>query len=510
MTAVGAVAQRPRVAGIVVSAHPAATDAGRQILATGGNAVDAAVAAAWALCVCEPSGSGLGGQTVALVRTGGRAIAVDGHSRAPAGASRQVVSRAQQRRGYRATTVPTTPATLAHLQSRYGRLSMADTLAPAIALAERGYVLTPLAHRQLRWCATALAATAAATRFLRAGRPYRPGETFRQPRLAACLRRLAEAGAEDFYHGAIARSIDRDMRLHGGLLQLSDLAGLQAPVEREPLVGRYAGRAVLTLPAPGGGPQLLAALAALARRSDDGDRPGGWHGAVAEAVLVAFEDREADHRAGPAQPGARPPAGHLAADERGGETSHLCAADDEGTVVSLTQSIQSLFGAKVANADYGFLYNNYLTTCPRRRHRHRLAAGCPARSNAAPTFVLAPAGDDGPEILALGAAGSRRIISSLVQVISGVVDLGRPLPEALAAPRVHPRLSGTVWLERPAATPALVAALARRHGTVEIRAEHSYAMGAVQALTLGAPTAGDRPRMAAAADPRRDGSVGQW
>ena len=154
----------------------------------------------------------------------------------------------------------------------------------------------------------------------------------------------------------------------------------------------------------------------------------------------------------------------------------------------------------MANPDYGFLYNNYLLTCPRRRHTHRLASGCSVRSNAAPILVLADAAD--ASLLALGAAGSRRIISSLVQVISGRLDLGLTISKALDRPRVHPLLRSGVWLERPAASAELVASLQERYGAVELRRRHSYSMGAVQALEVF--SGGE---MAGAADPRREGTA---
>jgi gamma-glutamyltranspeptidase / glutathione hydrolase len=495
-------AARARRPGAVVTAHPAATEAGATALAAGGNAIDAAVAAAWALCVCEPSGSGLGGQTVALVRIGGRTFALDGHSRAPSLVSRRTVSRSQQRRGYRATTVPTTPAALSYLHGRYGRLRAAELIAPAIELAERGYEMTALQHRQLTWCSGVLAANAPAARFLRDGRPFRRGEVFMQPALAACLRRLAGCGVEDFYGGEIARSIDRDMDAHDGLLRLADLRTADPPVERDPIAVRYGDHVVTTMPAPGGGPQLLHALSVL---QDDGrvawrDDRDSWYLAVADAVRAAFENREREHRRPTTRRDAWAPALHGASVEREGETTHLCAADGEGNVVALTQSIQSLFGAKVANDRYGFLYNNYLTTCPRRSHAHRLQAGCSARSNAAPTFVC-PVGATEP-VLALGAAGSRRIISSIVHVVSGMLDLGLPVSAAVQQPRIHPRLGGKVLLERPAATPRLVASLNARFGPIEVRRGHSYTMGAVQALEM---TAGRE--MHAAADPRREGTA---
>jgi gamma-glutamyltranspeptidase/glutathione hydrolase len=487
--------------GIVVTAHPAATEAGCEVLAAGGNAIDAAVAAAWALCVCEPSGSGVGGQTVLLVRQRGETVAIDGHSRAPAGASTASVTRAQQRRGHRATTVPTTPATLDYAQARYGALPAVRTLAPAIRLAEEGYEITPLQHRQLRWCRQLLTDNEAASRYLDGGHAYRPGELFVQPELARCLRTLAGDGAEDFYRGAIARSIDRDMRRHGGLLDAADLAAVGAPREREPALTSYGGRTAITLPAPGGGPQLIHALAELERRRDERWRtsPDAWYEEIAHAVRAAFRARARAHRpdraAGPRRTLVAPGVGG----EHGGETTHLCTADSDGNVVALTQSIQSLFGAKVANPDYGFLYNNYLLTCPRREHTHRLSGGCQARSNAAPTMLIE--GPDDASVLAVGAAGSRRIVSSLVHVISGVIDLGLTLPEALRAPRVHPRMRRGVWLERPAATPSLVEAL-EQFGSVELRRPRSYSMGAVQALELR--SGGE---MVGAADPRREGTA---
>jgi gamma-glutamyltranspeptidase/glutathione hydrolase len=495
----------PGSRGVLVSAHPAATEAGRRMFAAGGNAVDAAVAAAWALCVCEPSGSGLGGQTVLLLHAADRTIAIDGHSRAPALVSAQTVTRPQQRAGHRATTVPTTPATLAYAQRHYGALAAADVLEPAIALAQDGYVPSMLQRRQLQWCRAALAATPAAARFLEPDRADGPEGPFVQPRLAECLRRLARCGVEDFYTGQVARAIDADMRRNGGLLRLSDLADLRSPVERQPLRGCYRNHAVLTMPAPGGGPQLLHALATL--QNDDPafwqGRSDEWYLAVARAVDGAFRQRERTHRHAAGTPADAPPLIHAAGGERAGETTHLCSADAGGTVVSLTQSIQSLFGAKVANPDYGFLYNNYLTTFPRRSHAHRLAGGGSARSNAAPTLVL-PA-QTGAPALALGAAGSRRIISSLVQVVSGVCDLGLPLPDAVSGPRVHPRVRGTVMVERPAASPSLLAGLSRRHGRATVRSRHSYTMGAVQALEIS-----DSGAVVAAADPRRDGAEGRW
>jgi gamma-glutamyltranspeptidase/glutathione hydrolase len=520
------------VVGVVATAFPAASEAGREMLAAGGNAVDAAVAAAWALCVCEPSGSGLGGQTVLLIHlSSGRTVFVDGQSYAPAAVSRRTVGRAEQRRGHRACTIFTTPATLAYAQERYGNLSLSQALEPAIRLAEDGFGITALQRRQLAWCRSSLAATPAARRFVfRDARSYRTGDLFRQRELAAALRRIAAEGAEDFYRGEIGRAIVDDMRRNGGLLDADDLAHLDAPVERTPLSASFRGYGVLTVPPPGGGGVLLSALALLEQLLTDGAAGGveRWYAALAEATHAAFAEREEVSSSGtdplravaaaPAHDGQAKALAHLRTPavlargsdgEEPGETTHLCTADAQGNVVSLTQSIQSLFGAKVANDRYGFLYNNYLTTCRRRQgHPHRLRAHCFPRSNAAPTLLLArqDAGANGAgggtPVLALGAAGSRRIISSLLHVLSGVVDRRLGLAEAIVLPRAHARLSGKVSLERPAATAEVCRALAERSFAVEMRPACSLRMGAVQAIEFR-----DDGVMLGAADPRRDGTA---
>src|SRR6266508_1968766 len=141
----------------VATAFPQATEAATSILRLGGNAVDAAVAAAWALSVCEPSASGVGGQTTALLRTadGGMRV-IDGHSHAPRLASELTITREQQQRGYRSCTIPSTPATLHYLHRKFGRLGWREVLAPAISIAEQGFPVTALQRKQTRWVASSL------------------------------------------------------------------------------------------------------------------------------------------------------------------------------------------------------------------------------------------------------------------------------------------------------------------------------------------------------------------
>ncbi|MDH4238803.1 MAG: gamma-glutamyltransferase family protein, partial [Phycisphaerae bacterium] len=529
--------QATSTGGMVVTAFPSASGAGVEMLRAGGNAIDAAAAAAWALAVCEPSGSGLGGQTTMLICfADSRTLVVDGYSRAPAAVSRRLVSARQQQKGYRACTIPSTPATLEFAQKRYGVLASAKVMEPAIRLAEDGYAITKLQRRQLNWCMADLLASGATARlFLKKGRPFQVGDVFRQKELAATLRRLADLGVEDFYQGKIARTIAKDMTRNGGLITEKDLADYKGPIERDALAAAYRNYQVAGVPPPGGGLQVLLGLKIIEHLASEDlmSDPDRWYELLAEVTYAVFRERDrfvvhprdltpslmkwllSDERvseiAGHIRTGFGESSGETGGEESG-ETTHLCTVDGSGNAVALTQSIQSLFGAKVANGQLGFLYNNYLCTCKRRRHPYRLGSGCIPQSNIAPTFVWrnglygkageqVDAGITGP-LLVLGAAGSRRITSAILHVISGVVDRGLSLEEAVSLPRVHGLRSRKVHIERPAATEPLLRRLEKRFQKVIIKAPHSYSMGAVQAIRF----ANDRT-LVGMADPRRDGSA---
>src|SRR5660398_191827 len=228
--------------GMVSTAHVGATAAGVEILEAGGNAVDAAVTAAFALGVCEPAASSLGGQTMMLIHLAepNRTFALDGSSRAPDHATTDAVTRRQRRRGHTATTVPSTAATLRYALEEYGTLDRTTILTPAIRLAEEGYQTTPLQNQLTTRELKHLKAEPAGRFFLQAdGTPYPAGSCFRQPVLAATLRRLADKGIRDFYSGRIAHLIHEDMVANGGLLREDDLAQVPRPIERPVLSGRF-------------------------------------------------------------------------------------------------------------------------------------------------------------------------------------------------------------------------------------------------------------------------------
>ncbi len=511
----------------VATASPDATLAAAYVLGVGGNAVDAAVAAAWALAVCEPSASGLGGQAVALVHFGGQTRVFDGHSFAPAGLDPDHLTKQQQRSGYAAGTIPSMPATLDALQSRFGRLNRHTVMSAAIVLAEAGYRLSPLQARQIRWTAGALRTSGVGDCFLHHGQPLPAGSLIRQPALARTLRRLADAGIRDFYEGQIAARIAADMAARGGLIRARDLASFAAPLESEPFSFHYRGHLIRTAAPPGGGLQLGLALKVLEEMDGlDSCDETSWLAAVAFAIYTAFLERDGAplpvaqwpkvselRDLSPASVskaiaaalralGGGAPVDPLGGLEEPGDTTHLTVADKQGNVVGLTLSIQSVFGAKVASPELGFFYNNYLRTCPRTAHPQRLAPGCRPRSNALPAMVFDPTAPFPGPRMSLGSAGSRRIVSSVLQVLSRVVDRGSGLRDAVAAPRIHALLSRKLWVERPAATPELIERLGARFAEIIVKPRLCYSMAAVHAIGV------DRQgQLESAADPRRDGDI---
>jgi gamma-glutamyltranspeptidase/glutathione hydrolase len=243
--------------GMVASAHFCATDVGKQILSDGGNAIDAAVATALALGVCEPAASSIGGQTMMLIHLSHprRTFALDGSSRAPNRATREAVAdRSRQLRGHSATTVPSTLAALDYARRQYGTMRLSQLLAPAIRLAEHGYPITALQNRLTKRELRHLKANTAAALFLKDGhRAFPIWAIFRQPALAETLRRIARRGVKDFYHGQISRQIHEDMAAHGGVLHRDDLAQIPRPIERRPLSCHFGALRVITFPPPGAG-----------------------------------------------------------------------------------------------------------------------------------------------------------------------------------------------------------------------------------------------------------------
>ena len=502
--------------GMVATAHFAATKAGIEMLEAGGNAMDAAVGAAFALGVCEPQASGLGGQTMMLLHTAetGQTVAMDGSSRAPNRAVMEAISKKSSRLlGYQATTVPSTPATLGYVLDRYGTLSLEQVLKPAINLAENGVQITELQRKLQKRELRNLQKGNASGLFLRGGdKPYSVGRVFKQPVLAKTLNRLAEAGVEDFYQGLIGERICEDMERNGGFIQKDDLANIPWPIEREPVSSRFGNMYIHTMPPPGAGRTLLQMLNILRKFPKHLRNPDTPEGALLLAEVI--RRAELDRRDRPFDPNFYPQVqdrrmvsdkyAKLVSDqiltrlESGGETTHLSVMDREGNTVALTQSIERVYGAKVATPDLGFLYNNYMSAFDYEdiSHPYYLRPNGVPWASVAPTIIFRSK----KPWLAIGSPGSERITSTILQII---VRLAYQSPfDAVAAPRLHCSFGGKVSLEAAYMRDDIPKALEKKGFSIDIREPMSFYLGSVQMVLS------ENEEFIGVADPRRDGSAG--
>lgn len=505
--------------GMIATAHYLATAAGVEILEQGGNAIDAAVAASLALGVCEPAGSGLGGMNMMVIHLADykHTLALSGPCRAPHCATPEVVSQVDRYRGYPAVAIPSNPATLDYALRRYGTMEAGEVLAPAIRIAEVGYPLTELQHKNLVKSREGLASSTAAPLFLtEEGEPHPSGTWFRQPVLARTLRRLAEAGFEDFYRGEIAAHIVEDMKRHGGFITTEDLADIPWPQEKSPLFGHFDDAHVFTLGPPAGGVVLIEMLnlfTVMAGADFDPDSPEGLAllaGIIRQTRLDRrkYRLRIAAEGVGQADQYLDLDYAQVAADivraelHGHGETSHVSVMDKHGNAVAMTQSIERSFGAGVATPELGFLYNGFMRAfkIKNRKHPYFLRPGVAARSNASPTLLL----KDGKPWVAIGSTGSERMASGIFEVL---VRLRNHTPfEAVRAPRLHCTPESEVLLEADRFSPECVSVLPERGFKIRQLDPYAFAMGGLQLVVReddGFVGVGEPRRDGAAAGPRK-------
>jgi len=502
--------------GVIATAHEQATAAGIEILQDGGNAMDAAVAAAYALGVCEPMASGLGGQTMMLLHLGknGNKVAIDGSSRAPNRATPGLLRDREMRRGLRATTVPSTPAVLEYVRRSYGSMTLERVLKPAIRLAVQGYRISNLQNFLTRRAEKFLRSGPAGSIFLKSGEVYPAGSLFKQPVLAETLHRLLKNGVEDFYTGEIAADIYTDMQTNNGLLHEDDLARIPWPIERRPVSGRFRDGRLLTFPPPGSGRVLIEMLNILNHFKGsqwDLDTPRG-------ALILAEIIRQAqlDRRDRPYDPSfypqvqegeehiitpkyARQVAHRLKRQiKTGGETTHLSVMDKWGNAVALTQSIERVFGACTVTPGLGFLYNNYMSAFEYEdiSHPYYLRPNAAPWASVTPTIVF----HGRHPWVAIGSAGSERIAPAILQVLLRM-DKSAPL-DAVSAPRMFCSINKTVHLEVARMRSDIPRALLRAGYQIKNREPFSFFMGCVQMVMHS------KRGFTGVADIRRDGSAG--
>jgi gamma-glutamyltranspeptidase / glutathione hydrolase len=517
--------------GMVSTAFPEATEAGVEMLRQGGNAIDAAVASAFALGVCEPQASGLGGQTTAILHYKGDTIALDGSSRVPSLAHIDRIDKKTQRfQGYKAATVPSTPAVLGYLHFRYGKLDWSEILRPAIEIARKGYRITPLQHnlqkRELKKFLS-MDSLSGAKYFLKEGnKPYEAGETFVQEDLAGLYDHLARHGVKGFYTGEIAQQIDEDMRFHEGFLRAEDLALIPWPVERKPIRRSYRKVKIFTCPPPGAGRTLLLVLQMFK------NMPAKFFknptAKMYHFMAETFRKGLLNHKERPFDPNIYPQLPHdktilslefarnLSASIRdeidpslpltelftlNNDTTHLSVMDKEGNAIGITQSIELVYGSKVAARGLGFLYNNYMSSLDTNDPSHPYYL----RPNAIPWSSVAPiiAFYNNQPWLVAGSPGSERIFSAMSQFLSHIIDKDQPISEAMLSPRMHCTVGGKLTLEAERFEPGVVDYLSKAGYKIDAREDYSFYLGAIHAV-LKSQTTG---QFQGVAEIRRDGTA---
>ncbi|MBL9013909.1 MAG: gamma-glutamyltransferase [Myxococcales bacterium] len=459
---------------MVVSEAEQATKVGKQILAGGGNAVDAAIATAFALAVVHPTAGNLGGGGFAVVRVAsGKFVALDFREVAPGAATADMFlgkdgkPTRESLRGHKASGVPGSVMGLWRLHQKLGKKPWKELVEPAIQLARDGFVIDEHTHQSIVLRAKDLLEHPKTGEIWAPGRvPKASGSTVAIPQLAVALERIRDSGADGFYKGETAKAIADEMKAGGGLITMEDLAKYEA-VWREPLRFTYRGRAVASMPPPSSGGIVLAMTAGMLKSKELSRLE--WHGAdhvhlLAEVWRRAFAARNEllgdpafvkdmpverlmdqaylDKLAATIGPTATP-SKDVAALLEGNHTTNLVTVDGQGMAVALTTTLNTAWGSGVTV--HGFLMNNEMddfTAKPGSPNVFGLVQGTANKiepgkrmlSSMSPTIVE---DDQGELVMVVGAQGGPRIITAVWQTLSNVLDFGKHADAAVALPRVH-------------------------------------------------------------------------
>ncbi|WP_434084393.1 gamma-glutamyltransferase [Larsenimonas rhizosphaerae] len=527
--------------GMVATSHYLASRIGRDVLDNGGNAVDAAVTAGFALAVTQPRSGNIGGGGFMLIsdEKSGRVIAIDYREKAPGGAYRTMfqdedgnVVQERSRFSANASGVPGTVAGLAMALDTYGTLTLAQALAPAIALAEDGFIVperfekgvTDARERLEKW------PSSRKVFFKPDGSTYQAGERFKQPELAATLKRIAAHGPQEFYTGKTAQLIIDQIKRHGGIMTLKDLAAYQ-PALREPAHGTYRGYDIYSMSPPSsGGVHIVEILNML--EGDDihalGPNSAATIHLMSEAMKRAYADRSQylgdsdfvdvpvaaltskayasalrktfnmDHATPSSDIGPGPVSRY-----ESNETTHFSVADDQGLAVSNTYTLNFSYGSGMVVDGAGFLLNNEMddfSSKPGVPNAYGLIGGeanaiAPNKrmlSSMSPTIVK----HEGNNFLITGSPGGSRIITTTLQVIMNVIDHGMNIQSAVSAPRIHDQWLPEELRIEAGISPDTIRLLEQMGHTVKVKP----AMGASQSIVI------DNDHFYGGADPRRETS----
>ena len=478
--------ERPRVAvpiggsvaGAIASAEQEATAAGLDILASGGNAADAAVTVALALAVVHPQAGNLGGGGFAVVRKGGTVETLDFRETAPAAARRNMFTAPDGTAledasliGPLAAGVPGSPTGLFELHKRYGRLPWVDVVGPALRLARDGFAVSPRLHQAIAWEKDSLARfPETASVWLPGGQPPAAGSHIVLPALAATLADYAERGPAAITSGRVAAAIEEVSRRYGGILTAADIASYR-PVWRPPVRFRAFGFEVASMPLPSSGGIILAETLLMLERLGYASLPTDsverahlqaetWRRAYADRFILgdpaateatpeqlldsawlAFRSAGIDRRRATPSPAVKP--WDAAALATAGATTHLSVIDARGLAVSLTTTLNGWFGCYLQVPGAGFLLNNEMddfTTIPGHPNLYGLIQGganavVPGRrmlSSMTPTIAW-----NSRQTIALGSPGGSRIPTATAQVLLSLIVDHMSLRDAVARPRIH-------------------------------------------------------------------------
>nr|WP_253712562.1 gamma-glutamyltransferase [Bradyrhizobium sp. WD16] len=534
--------------GMVVAQEKMAAEVGAAVLAHGGNAVDAAVATGFALAVTYPRAGNIGGGGFMVIhRAGGPDVAIDYRETAPAATTKDIFlgadgkpDPARSRDSALGIGVPGTVAGLALALRDYGsgRFTLADIVAPAIALARDGFVVSddladtlPQWHRRLsKWPSTAKILARPD------GTSLREGDRLVQTDLAATLEIIAQKGPEGFYRGAVADKLVAAVRDAGGIVSAEDLAGYR-PVIREPVRGSYRGAEILSMPLPSSGGMVLIETLNILEGTRLAAEPQGSVASLhllIEAMKRAYADRarylgDPSFADAPVQrllskdyaaklraaisPDRAASAAEVAnvapAPREGSNTTHFSVVDRDGTAVSNTTTLNFSYGVGLIAEGTGVLLNNELddfTAAPGASNAYGLVGfeanlpgpGKRPLSSMTPTIVL----KDGKVVLVTGSPGGSRIISAVLQVVVDVLDYDLDAARAVALPRLHQQwLPDEVRVEHGFAAEVLDGLRAKGHVVVEPLGQTSAnSIGRSPRGWLGAPDPRSRGATAAGAD----------
>jgi gamma-glutamyltranspeptidase/glutathione hydrolase len=540
--------------GMVVSSSAPAAEAGSRILAAGGNAIDAAVATAFAVGVTQPWSAGIGGGAFILVRhADGTVEAVDARETAPAGATRDMfvaagVAKHASRHGPLAVATPGMVRGLFEVHQKSGKLPWAQVLAPAIRLAGEGFVIGPRAARTIERMRRSLPAEifpeTTRIQFEGVGELAEPGDRLVQADLAKTLEGIAAKGPDAFYAGPVAKKIAAEVKRRGGVLREVDLHNYRAAL-REPISGQYRGTTVYSFPPPSSGGVALVEMLNTLSGYDLKERGAGSSASlhlVAEAMKLAFADRaaylgdpdfveipveELVSKAYAAKLRAKIDPGRftatpwsfdckgavgevkgpgLPADDAG--TTHLSVTDGAGNAVAITATINTPYGSGITVPGTGIVLNNEMddfSVAPDTpnvyglidtRGANAVAPGKRPLSSMTPTILV----KDGRPFMVTGSPGGPRIITTVLLGILNVIDYGMNVQQAVSAPRFHHQWVPDKLFVEPA-TPADVVAALRACGHPVVVSKRNWS--ANEAIVLDPATGWQL----GGSDPRTDGGA---